>query len=716
MTLLKHEDRPWSGEDHAEPLSGLRLPPTDLPVMRFGRELTADLAALEDREWLVTNGIGGYASASLSGMNTRGYHGLLVAALQPPVGRTLMLAGLIETVEADGRALPLASIRWHDGTIAPAGWTALEAILFEGTIPTWRFAGPGLSVEKTVFMDHGANVTRIEYRNLGHTAVRLRIEALTDFRDHHGRSFAGGAIPRIEATDDALRIAGPTGPASDLHLVCGGAAIAEARAESYRGFRLPKETARGLTDVEDHLLAGAFTLTLAPGETAQLVAAAGTRVAPDPIARTRALARESELLSQFRGAEVSAPRGWHGLHPAPRKVATALPAWIARLALAADQFVVRRTLRDGTEGHSIIAGYHWFADWGRDTMISLPGLTHMCGRPEIAASILAAFADAVDGGMVPNRFPDGGEPPEFNTVDATFWFGLAIAQHWRTTGDDAFLAAMFPTLASIVTAMQAGARYRIRVDDDGLIRAGEPGIQLTWMDAKVGNWVVTPRIGKPIEVNALWLATLAFLAEAAPKAGADPAPYATLHAKAAAAFERFWNPETGHCFDVIDGPDGDDPTLRPNQILAARAGLFDADRRRAIVEVCARQLLTPAGLRSLAPGQPGYRPTYGGGQTSRDGAYHQGTVWAWLIGPFLEAHLDAYGDPDAAEALLKPLADQLAIEGIGTIGEIFEADAPHAPRGCIAQAWSVAETIRAWRLIAARRAALATTATTARAE
>jgi predicted glycogen debranching enzyme len=339
-------------------------------------------------------------------------------------------------------------------------------------------------------------------------------------------------------------------------------------------------------------------------------------------------------------------------------------------------------------------------------MISLPGLTHVCGRPEIAASVLRAFADVIDGGMVPNRFPDGGERPEYNSVDATFWFAEAVRAHWRATGDREFLAGMYPVLAGIVAALQAGTRYGIRVDADGLIRAGEPGVQLTWMDAKVGDWVVTPRIGKPIEVNALWISTLAFLAEIAPLHGADAGGFAELHARAKAASERFWNPATGHAFDVIDGPDGDDPTLRPNQILAARAsaGLFDAGRRRAIVETCSRTLLTPVGLRSLAPDDPSYRSRYGGDQTARDGAYHQGTVWAWLIGPFVEAHLDAYGDPDAAAAALAPLADQLAIEAIGTVGEIFEAEPPYAPRGCVAQAWSVAEILRAWRLIEARRA------------
>ncbi len=472
MRPLQHETMPHALPGRAEPLSGLTLPPSGLPVMRFGREVCADLPALEGREWLVTNGIGGYAGGSLSGMNTRGYHGLLVAALTPPVGRTLMLAGLIETASAGSGDAALSTVRWHDGTIAPAGWTSLEAVEFEGTVPTWRFRGPGFTVAKTVFMDHGANVTRIEYRLIeADGPLTLRIEALTDFRDYHSRSFAGGPLPEVRAEGDSLVVVGPSGPGSDLHLVCDGSDAA-ARAEPYRAFDLAKERERGLTDTEDHLLAGTFTRVLMPGQTVQFVASAGRRAAPDPMARAAALARESELISRFRAVGMPPAVGGTG-RVRPAAVPPAPPAWVARLALAADQFVVRRDLGDGSRGHSVIAGYHWFADWGRDTMVSLPGLTHMCGRPEIAASVLRAFADVIDGGMIPNRFPDGGEPPEYNTVDATFWFAEAVKAHWRATGDRDFLAGMFPVLTGIVAHLQAGREYGIRVDGDWPVRAGE---------------------------------------------------------------------------------------------------------------------------------------------------------------------------------------------------------------------------------------------------
>ncbi|MFP4270890.1 MAG: amylo-alpha-1,6-glucosidase, partial [Alphaproteobacteria bacterium] len=411
-------------------------------------------------------------------------------------------------------------------------------------------------------------------------------------------------------------------------------------------------------------------------------------------------------LAARRGRDADLLAAWTAARGASAPPA---PDWVARLVLAADQFVVARTRPDGTAGHSVIAGYHWFSDWGRDTMISLPGLAIETGRLDVARSILLSFADAIDGGMIPNCFPDGGEPAEFNTVDATFWFIEAVRAYHAASNDRELLASLFPVLDDIVAHHLAGTRYGIRVDErDGLIRAGEPGVQLTWMDAKVGDWVVTPRIGKPVDVNALWCAGLAFMVEAAAVLGQPAERYRELLARAAAGFRRFWNAERGYCFDVLDGPDGDDPALRPNQILAASLPVraLPDDQLRAVVRTCERALLTPAGLRSLAPGAPGYRPHYGGDQRSRDGAYHQGTVWGWLIGPFVEAQLAVFGDVARVERLCRPLGDQLRIEGLGTVNEIFEGAPPHAPRGCIAQAWSVAAYLRAWCLVdRAKRAA-----------
>ncbi|MGY9047441.1 glycogen-debranching protein [Puniceibacterium antarcticum] len=660
----------------------------DLPGDRLGRDICAMPGSAQAAEWIVTNGIGGYAAGTIAGLPTRGYHGLLVAALDPPVGRTLMLVTLLETVIVGDQIVDLGTIRWADGTVAPDGANRLEEVRFEGTLPVWRYVTPHFTLEKRVFMDHGANVTRIHYACLRADApLSLTLRPIADCRDYHSRSFAADWLPDVTAQGDRIIVAWGCAERR-MHLHVPGAK-ATASAAWYRDFDLAQERARGLTDREDHVQTGAFEVTMRAGETLRFTASADAPppdTAPDMLIAE--FARQHSVLSAWDKARPSGP-------PAP--------FWIRRLVLSADQFIARRTLRDGSAGHTIIAGYHWFADWGRDTMISLPGLAIETGRTDIAASILRSFAEVVDGGMIPNRFPDGGTAPEYNTVDASFWFIEAVSAHFEATADVALLAELFGVLEDIVQHMQHGTRYGIRVDPaDGLIRAGEAGVQLTWMDAKVGDWVVTPRIGKPVEVNALWISGLRFMARSARLLERDPAPYEALLAQAVAGFERFWNEDRGFCFDVLDGPDGHEDALRPNQIFAARAatGVFEPNRCRQILRRCEESLLTPAGLRSLAPGEPGYSPHYGGDQMARDGAYHQGTVWAWLIGPFLEAHLHAFADPVRAAEILAPMADQLRIEGIGTINEIFEADGPHAPRGCVAQAWSVAECIRAWHLIA----------------
>jgi predicted glycogen debranching enzyme len=332
-------------------------------------------------------------------------------------------------------------------------------------------------------------------------------------------------------------------------------------------------------------------------------------------------------------------------------------------------------------------------------MISLPGLTLVTGRPEVAARILRTFAHFVDQGMLPNRFPNEGETPEYNTVDATLWYFEAIRAYHVATSDDALLRDLFPVLQEIVERYRRGTRYNIHVDPaDGLLYAGEPGVQLTWMDAKVGNWVVTPRIGKPVEINALWYNTLCNMADFARRLNEPADGYETLVEQARVGFARFWSEAAGYCYDVMDGPDGDDPALRPNQLLAVSLphSPLDARQQRAVVDVCARHLLTSHGLRSLTPDDPAYVGRYGGDQRQRDAAYHQGTVWGWLIGPFISAYLRVYGDRERARSLLRPLIHHLADHGVGSISEIFDGDPPFTARGCIAQAWSVAEVLRAW--------------------
>ena len=655
---------------------------TELPQLYFGRDTLADPHLAETCEWLVTNGIGGYASSTVLGLPSRGYHGLLVAALKPPVDRRVLVPALVESVELEsgGRKISLGSLRWSGGAIAPDATEGLISFRLDGTVPVWRYACAGIHIERRLWMDHGTNVTRIAYRVLHAPGdVTLRVEVLTDCRDYHGRSFASDWRPGLHAAGDTLTaIYGEVSIHASLQ---GGQATVAG--EWWQAFDLAAERLRGLTDREDHTHAGSLEVKLKAGAAAQLVLSIGPEAA--------AFQEGSEASERERAAVLLDQAG---LGQAP--------PWVQRLVLAADQFVARRNLRDGSPAHTVIAGYHWFADWGRDTMISLPGLMLVTGRPEIARSVLRAFADVLDQGMIPNRFPDGGSAPEFNTVDATFWFVEAIAALHRHAPDDAFLSEMFPVLQQIVLHLREGTRYGISVDPtDGLVRAGETGVQLTWMDARVGNWVVTPRIGKPVEVNALWISNLRFMLLAAERLGKDTAQLRALLDAAVKGFQRFWNHERDFCFDVLDGPAGHEALLRPNQILAARAatGALTPEQAARVVSVCEAALWTPAGLRSLAASEPGYLLNYGGDQKTRDASYHMGTVWPWLIGPFIEAHLDTQNDPVRAMDLLLPLSDQLRIGGMGTIGEIFEAAPPHAPRGCIAQAWSVAEMLRAWSLV-----------------
>src|SRR5712692_11474137 len=460
----------------------------------------------------------------------------------------------------------------------------------------------------------------------------------------------------------------------------------ETRHEWHRDCFLPLAKYRGLDDHEDHLLAAIFSTVLTLNQSVILVLTTNADAQLDGSRAWQEHAEhEKKLFTKWASHDAQA--------------ASSAPDWVQQLILAADQFIVKRSLPEEADGRSIIAGYHWFGDWGRDTMIALPGLTLTTGRADIARKILLAFARYVDGGMLPNDFPDAGGRPEYNTVDAGLWFFEAVRQYFAVTQDKATLVRLFPVLEEMIKAYLKGTRYQIHVDEaDGLLYAGEPGVQLTWMDAKVGDWVVTPRIGKPVEINALWYNALVALAAFARRLGRPARPWEEAAERVKAGFERFWNNDAGCCYDVLDGPGGHDDALRPNQIFAVSlpASPLSPARQRRVVNACARHLVTSYGLRSLAPGHPQYQGRYGGDQRQRDGAYHQGTVWAWLLGPFALAHFKVHRDARAARAFLAPLAHHLADYGVGSIAEIFDGDSPFAPGGCIAQAWSVAETLRAW--------------------
>jgi predicted glycogen debranching enzyme len=664
--------------------------------MIFHRTDFASAANPFEREWLVTNALGGFASGSLAQANTRRYHGLLVASLQPPVQRVLMVAKLEALAHYGDRNYELSSNEFAGGTLSPRGFELLCAFEEQDGLPVWTYACADARLEQRLWMADGRNTTYVRFRlREASSAMDLVLRPLCTYRDYHAHARGGWSLAVAEEPG-GCRITAFPGARSYRVLTDRGDFQPEP--DWYWNFYHRAEAERGLDTIEDLFRPGTFRVHLEPGEAVTVIATAEPDFDPPETAFEREQRRRRSLLR-------AAPSG--------------SPDWVRRLTLAADQFIVRRATAEGElRGTTVIAGYPWFSDWGRDTMIALPGLALATGRTQDAAAILRTFAAHVSEGMLPNRFPDGGEQPEYNTVDATLWYFHAVAAYLDATTDVALLRDLYPVLREIIDWHRRGTRYGIRVDpEDGLLLAGEPGVQLTWMDAKVGDWVVTPRIGKPVEINALWHYALTQMATWAQglKERVAAADYQNAAARVAASFShRFWYPEGGYLYDVIDGPDGAvdsrgrrvDPSLRPNQIFAVSLGtnLLDLARARAIVDVCAAELLTPVGLRSLAPSDPRYTGRYMGDPRQRDGSYHQGTVWSWLLGPFALAHHYVYRDPGHAAALLGGLASHLDEGCIGTVSEIMDGNAPHAPRGCFAQAWGVSEALRAFHSLPHERA------------
>ncbi len=652
-----------------------------LRFVEFGRSICGDLTAAERREWLVTNGLGGFASGTIAGALTRRYHGLLVAAFRPPVERMLLATKIDEVVTYRGIAYSLAANRWQDGHISPQGFTAIERFYLDGTTPVWEFALADGLLEKRVWMEPGANTTYVRYRALrGGAPFELALRTFVNYRSFHGNTHAGdwhiGVTPQGAR---ALRIdAVPGGRAFWIAADAGTLAVENVW---YRDFVLSQETLRGLDDRDDHLAAGSFAVTLETNG-AITIAAADTELGDfsSDDARTRRANHEAAALRACTPA-------------------TGGEAWLKQCVLAADQFVVAHHVAGDAAALSAIAGYHWFGDWGRDTMIALPGLALTTGRLDVAKKILTTFSTFVSDGMLPNFFPDDGEAAQYNTADAALWYVEAAARYVDAGNDLATLRVLWPSLQDVIASYRTGTRYGIRMDSDGLIVASAPGVQLTWMDAKIGDWVVTPRAGKPIEIAALWYNALMRMHHLATLLS-DPAAtgYASVAQETRNGFDRFWIAPAGYCYDVLDGPGGNDPSLRPNQLFAVSLpnSPLSPDRRRAVVDVCAAQLLTTNGVRSLAPSDPRFVAHYEGSPHDRDAAYHQGTAWTWLLGPFALAHARVYRDAKVARSFLRPLAYALFDGGLGSIGEIADAVAPFDPRGAIAQAWSVGELLRAW--------------------
>ena len=656
-------------------------------MLDFGREVTGQPQLVHGREWLVTNGIGGYACGTLSGVLSRVYHGLLVAALKPPLGRTVLLSKLDTLAHYDNQTWQLFSNQWGADTINPAGWQHLEQFRLDGTTPVWTYAIADARLEKRVWMQYGANTTYVQYQyRRGSDPLTLSLKAIVNEKDSHAVMTSDSRHFSIEPIEHGLRIVVDSDEAQPFVLLTdrADAVTVTVANQWYDGYYLAVEHQRGLPHETAHLHAATFEVTLHPGETITLIASTDETPSLDSQHMyQQQRSREQRLIQQSRLPNA--------------------PDWIQQLVLAADQFIVQRTTETDPDGRSVLAGYHWFSDWGRDTMIALPGLTLTTQRHDEAAKILRTYAAYVDKGMIPNRFPDVGDTPEYNTVDATLWYINAIQEYYNASGDTELLRDLYPVLQDIIEWHCNGTRYQIHMDEaDGLLYAGEEGVQLTWMDAKINEWVVTPRTGKAVEINALWYNALRAMADFARLLGElDADEYDTLANTVEDSFGRFWNDEAGYCYDVLDTPQNEaDDALRPNQLFAVSLEYspLSAARQKAIVDICGRKLLTSAGLRSLSPEHPGYKGDYGGDRLARDSRYHQGTVWAWLTGPYLAAHLSVYGDAEAALEHLQPFRHHLADFCVGSIMECAQGDPPFLPRAAVAQAWSVAEVLRIWHL------------------
>src|SRR5215470_11891355 len=651
-------------------------------MIQLKKEICSDLDSALSREWLETNGLGGFASSTIVGLNTRRYHGLLVAATKPPVGRFVLLSKLEETLFIESQAFELSANR-YPGVVHPQGFRYLKQFRLD-PFPVFTYEIEGIEIEKSVFMIQGENTTVIQYELTKNNHpespknLRLEVRPLIAFRDYHSTTHENGAInPAIEQRTGAVSVSPYQGLPS-LYLAHNAVELVKA-GDWYRNFEYDAERERGLDFQEDLFNPLVLKFDYRARKQATIIASTEQR--------------DASLAQEYKQKEIARRRA----------VTTSSPvndAFAQVLTSAADQYIVSR----GNE-KTVIAGYHWFSDWGRDTMIALPGLTLPTGKHEEAKSILRTFAQNVSQGMLPNRFPDAGETPEYNTVDATLWFFEAARAYLAYTGDSDFVRnELYPVFADIIAWHVRGTRYGIKVDPSGLLTSGEPGVQLTWMDAKVGDWVVTPRRGKPVEIQALWYNALRIMEDLAQRFGDDAGRkrYRNMACVASWAFNRlFWNENAGCLYDKVNGGPPD-ASIRPNQIFAVSLhhSMLSGERAKAVVEKVREHLLTPYGLRSLSPQDSQYCGHYTGGPAERDGAYHQGTVWPWLLGPFITAYIKVNGASEAARQQasewMKPMEAHLSEAGLGHISEICEGDAPHRPCGCVAQAWSVAEVLRAY--------------------
>jgi len=671
------------------------------PIRRIewpGRQETDDFLR---KEWLVTNGLGGYASGAVAGVPTRRFHGLLVAALPAPLGRTMMFNQLIERLHLPGGStVQLCCEERKPDEMTLSGAEHLAEFRLEMGLPVWRYEIGGVTLEKHLLMPHLQNTVHVTYRLLsGQGPVRIELRPAIHFRPHEGLISDPPDDPyKLVIVEDKYEIIGkPEYPPLRMRLFGEDASLTLDRGV-IKDLFYRVEARRGYDSQGVLWSPGYFSVTVTPDKDATLIAST------EPWATIFALSPREAL-----PAEIERRQRLLSIAPAP-----AHTEFGAEMTLAADQFIIipagrveeaARARASGDEIRTVIAGYHWFTDWGRDTMISLEGLTLTTGRFAEAGWILRTFAHYVREGLIPNMFPEGEKEGLYHTADATLWFFHALDRYLQATSDRETLRLILPTLRDIVNYHLQGTRFGIVIDPhDGLLRQGAAGYQLTWMDAKVGDWVVTPRRGKAVEINALWYNALRLLAEWVSEESASNEPEAESLVERAEKFrqsfnQRFWYAQGGYLYDVVDGEQGDDPACRPNQLLSfsLKYAVLDEDKWKPALDVVTEKLLTPLGLRSLSPGHPDYKPRYDGDLRARDAAYHQGTVWAWLIGPFIDAWLKVYpGQYQGAQRFLEGFKLHLSEACVGSISEIFDAEEHFAPRGCIAQAWSVAEVLRCY--------------------
>lgn len=644
-------------------------------MINLGPDICTNFSAASSREWLETNGIGGFACGTISGANTRRYHGLLTAAIRPPLGRVTMLSKFEETLIIDGTPHELSSNQ-YPRKVHPKGYENLVNFSLD-PFPVWSYEMDGVRLEKKVFMAHGANTTICRWEITGGgegREVSLELRPLLSFVDYHSLQHEDASLdPEFETENNTVTVQ-PYGKLPSLYFIHSGAEV-EKSGYWYRNFEYAIEKERGFDSREDLFQPFVMSFDLATSACVIISTENDTSQNADEL-ESRELARRAALI-ETAGVE---------------------DEFAMRLVLAADQFIVRRG-----DGHTVIAGYPWFTDWGRDTMIALPGLTLATNRPGIAKDILLEYSKHISQGMIPNRFPDAGDEADYNTVDATLWYFEAIRAYAEATGDYKFIHKHFyHKLSDIITWHLRGTRYGIHVDTDGLLYAGEAGQQLTWMDAKIGDKVITPRTGKPVEIQALWYNALKIMADLATRfdEGDAAKQFEAMAEMTRQSFNAiFWNEDEDCLYDVVINGRRD-RSIRPNQIFAASLhhSMLSDERARAVVDKVEAELLTPVGLRSLSPGDISYVGEYIGSPLDRDSAYHQGTVWAWPVGAFIEAYRRVYPDSEVQiSGMLEGLEAHLKEACIGQVSEIFDGDPPFAPRGCFAQAWSVAEVLQVLR-------------------